>query len=322
MINKIITMPKVELHLHLDGSLSIPLARKINDESINNLCNKMIAPSSCKDLTEYLDKFAYPNKLLCNKINIKLFTKELIRYLTEQNVIYAEIRFSITKIMENGLNGEEILDTMIGVINESSIKVNLILCLMRGDTFENNANVIKLANAYLGKGVGGVDLAGDEINYPFNNYIELFNLVREFNIPYTIHSGEVTETDLIEVLNYGTKRIGHGIKCINNTELMNKIIEQDILLEVCPTSNVHTKNVDNYLNHPIKKLMNNNVKVCLNTDNVTVSNISLINEYLKLYNMFGFNLDDFKKMNLNAINYAFISESEKEELRRKIEDFN
>ena len=86
-------------------------------------------------------------------------------------------------------------------------------------------------------------------------------------------------------------------------------------MEICPNSNIDTKNIDNYTKHPVKVLYDDDIKICINTDNRTVSNISLTDEYINLVNILGFTYNDLINMNLNAIDYCFISEKEKQELR-------
>ena len=194
------------------------------------------------------------------------------------------------------------------------MKTNLILCMRRGESFSYNKKVIDLANEYLGKGVVAVDLVGDEEHFPFKDYESLFKICNYANIPVTIHAGEVTKRDILDIIPY-TKRIGHGIKIYDDDELINLIKEKNILLEVCPNSNLDTKNISDYSNHPIKKLYENGVRVSINTDNKTVSNITLKEEYQNLYKYLNFTYDDFVKMNLNAIDSAFITLDEKENLK-------
>ena len=189
--------------------------------------------------------------------------------------------------------------------------------MRRGESIDNNMRVIELANKYLNKGVVAVDLVGDEDNYPFVDYKYLFNVCKYANIPVTIHAGETTKRDILETINY-TKRLGHGIKIFDDEELIREVIKNNCLLEVCPNSNLDTKNILDYYHHPIRILYDKCVKVCINTDNRTVSNISLNEEYINLIKYLGFTTKDFLKMNLNAIDGAFISIKEKEELKKII----
>ena len=147
----------------------------------------------------------------------------------------------------------------------------------------------------------------------------LFSLAKEKNIPFTIHAGENGSASEVEkAIKVGAKRIGHGIHSISDLKVLDLIQEKDVLLEICPTSNVQTNAVDIYANHPIKKLYQHHIALSINTDNRTVSNISLTEEYQKLYKTFSFLLNDYQEMNKKAILHSFLSDEEKEELLKKL----
>jgi len=179
---------------------------------------------------------------------------------------------------------------------------------------------VKLAKKYLNKGVCAIDLAGAEGLYETKNFEKLFEVAKDYNIPFTIHAGEADGIKSIEsALSFGTKRIGHGIRIIEDESVLEILKEKHIPLEICPTSNVQTNVVSAYQEHPIKSLFDRGVIVTVNTDNRTVSNISLTDEYLKLINNFNFSLDDIKKMNIDAIKHSFLDNTQKEKLLEEFE---
>ena len=308
-------MKKVELHLHLDGSVrptTISELLNISIEEARKLSSVSLKENSLKD---YLDKFDIPLKIMQTKENLMRISKELALDLLKDNVIYAEIRFAPNKHLENGLTLDEVITSILKGLKEVPIKTNLILCMMRGDSYAKNLEIIKYAKKYLGKGVVGIDLAGNEAAYPVNNYQELFAIARKENIPFTIHAGEGDGAlSIINAINLGAKRIGHGVRAIESTEALNLLKEKDITLEVCPKSNLDTKMYNKLESHPIKKLLDKGVKVTINTDNRTVSNITLEETYKELKETFHFSKEDFINMNKRAIECAFISEKEKQEL--------
>lgn len=318
-LKEIQKLPKVELHLHLDGSLSLDLAKKLTNKSLNELKEEMIAKDKCESLTEYLTKFDTPISLMQTKENLTLAAQTLVNDLALQNVVYAEVRFAPMFHTQQGLTYEEIVEAVLNGLNKNSnIKVNLILCLMRGFPEENNLKTIEVAKKYLNKGVCAIDLAGDEIKYPTSTYLKYFEIAKKENIPFTIHAGESRGADEVDVaISTGTKRIGHGIHSIEDINVINKVRDNNVLLEVCPTSNIQTNSIDTYKKHPINDLYHMGVQISINTDNSTVSNISLSEEYLKLHTTFNFTKDDFNKINVMAINHAFITEKEKEILLKK-----
>ena len=208
MLEDIKKMPKVELHLHLDGSVGLETASKLSGLSLDSVREKMVATDKCKDLNEYLTKFDFPLSLMQTKENLKLIARELALSLHKQNVIYAEVRFAPSFHTKNGLTEAEVVEAVMSGMKEVSIKINLILCLMRGASFEENLKTVETAKLYLNKGVGGVDLAGAEAIYPTSEYSLLFKKVREENIPFTIHAGEASGIQSIgAALDFGAKRI-------------------------------------------------------------------------------------------------------------------
>ena len=308
-------MSKVELHLHLDGSISPELASKLANLPIKQVEAKMIASEKCNDLTEYLTNFDFPITLMQTKENLKLIAQDLVKRLEEENIIYAEIRFAPMFHTKEGLSYDEVITSVLAALSKAKIKTNLILCLMRGASDKDNWDTLKAAMKFINKGVCAIDLAGDEKRYPTYLYEKYFAEAKRCNIPFTIHAGEAGGFDEIDkALEFGAKRIGHGVHSIENINTYNRLITQNILLELCPTSNVKTGVVSTYSMHPIKKMYDDKMLVSINTDNSTVSNVSLTEEYIKLYKAFNFTLQDFKKMNEMAITHAFISEEEKEKL--------
>ena len=306
-------IPKVELHLHLDGSVRLDTASKLTGKSIEEVRSLMIAKEKCHDLNEYLTKFNLANEIMQSQENLTRIAKELVEDLKKDNVIYAEVRFAPLLHTKKGLTGEKVIEAVLLGLKDEDLKVNLILCMMRQFSFEDNLKTIELASKYLDKGVVAIDLAGAEALYPTANFERLFQIAKDKNIPFTIHAGEADGKDsILSAINFKTKRIGHGVRCIEDNETLNIIKKNNITLEVCPTSNIQTGIFENYYDHPIKKLYDMNVLVTINVDNMTVSNIDLTQEYEKLVKIFNLNIEDLKKINLNAIDAAFLTDKEKQ----------
>lgn len=310
-------MKKIELHLHLDGSVQIDTIKKIKNTS-DDIKSKLIAKDKCNNLSEYLEKFDLPIECMQTKDNLKLIAKELVDYLEKENVIYSEIRFAPMFHTKKGLTYESVVESVLeGLKSNNKVKTNLILCMMRGALESDNIHTIEVCEKYLNKGVCALDLAGAEDKYPLSNYVSLFEIIRKKNIPFTIHAGENGDyNEVLLAIRLGAKRIGHGIHAIDDANTLNLLKEKNILLEICPTSNVQTNSVSEYKDHPIYKLYKNDIKVCINTDNKTVSNITLSEEYNKLLNTFPITENDLINMNINAINASFLSIEEKEQLKK------
>ena len=318
----------IDLHLHLDGSLSVKTVKELaalqnieipEDEA--ELLKLLRINDDCKDLTEYLEKFAFPGKLLQTKEAIAISVYNLQEELKEQGLIHAEIRFAPQLHTLQGLSQREVIEAAIDGLNRSDFSAELILCCMRGnDNHEANLETVKLAKDYIGKGACCIDIAGAEALFPTENFEDLFALARELEIPFTIHAGEADgPKSVYKALEYGTKRLGHGVRSLEDPALIEKIVSEGITLELCPTSNLHTCMFPTMEEYPLRKLMEAGVKVTINTDNMTVSNINLAKEFGKLIAAFDLTDEEIKGFAKNSVAACFASEETKKVLLEKIE---
>ena len=310
-------MKKIELHLHLVGSLDIDYAKELVGR---NVYNEMVS-SRDGSLAQYLEKFYLPDELMTDYNVIVEFSYRLAKQLEKEDVIYAEIRFCPTSHNKNISVDRVITGIREGLSRVPTVKTNLIFCMRRNYSFDENLEIIKLAKKYLGNGCCAIDLVGDEASYETKYFQELFEIARDWNIPFTIHAGEVGSYEsVLEAIKFGAKRIGHGIRSIDDNDTIRALIDNNVYLEVCPDSNLDTKAVNSINEHPVKWLDAAGVLITINTDNRTVSDTSLEHEYSLLRNHLGFTDDDILRFNLNAINAAFISDAEKTELRNRLLD--
>ncbi len=315
-----------DIHLHLDGALSpeviIKIAKEENLELPSydpiELKKYLSVTEECKSLNEYLEKFDLPNVVLQTKYGLKEATNDLLERLAKQGLKYVEVRMAPQLSTNKGLNQYEVVETLLEVINNSqevhSIKSNLILCLMRGAPIGKNITTVEVAKKYLGKGVVAIDLAGAEALFPNEQHMEEFKLARYYGIPFTIHAGEASDYKSVEsALNMGAVRIGHGIHSLENPNTIKRLVENKIPLEICPTSNLDTKTVNNIHQLRIFELLKYGVIVTINTDDPTVSDTTLADEFNLLKEM-GLSIDDAKQIAINTINSSFMSNAEKIDL--------
>lgn len=317
-------LPKVELHIHLDGSVRVSTVSELLKMDYKEVYRQMVCSETEKSLTDYLTKFELPIRVMQTKENLIRITKEVLEDLKKEHVIYVEMRFAPLFHTKLGLTQSEVVEAVLmGIKQTDGIICNLVLCCMRSDLLFQNINnfeTVKVAEKYLGRGVVGLDLAGDESKYPTKAFQNLFLKVNEIGIPYTIHAGEASDYHSIEdALLCKSKRIGHGIAATQNELLMKKLREEKILLEVCIQSNVDTKVILEKKDHPVGKLYQNCL-VSINTDNRTVSQTTLTKEYQDLIKFFGFHIEDLKKCNIHAIEGSFLSSADKEKLKTIIEE--
>lgn len=313
-------LPKVELHIHLDGSVRVKTVAELLKLEEDIVRKQMVCDRNIASLTEYLEKFELPIAVMQTKENLKRITKEVLEDLKEEHVIYVELRFAPLLHIKKGLSQQEVVEAVIEGLEEvKGITCRLILCCMRDKKVEN-LETIKVAQKFKNSYVVALDLAGDESRYPTYLFQDLFLKAKKLGIPYTIHAGEASDYHSIEeALLLGASRIGHGVAAIQNQTIMEELYKKHILLEICPQSNVDTKLVSEKQNHPVKQLYSNCL-ISINTDNRTVSQITLTKEYEDLIKIFGFTIEDIKQCNLNAICYSFLKQKEKEILKKQIEE--
>lgn len=319
----------IDLHLHFDGSLPVKSvweqAKKqgivLGADSPEALREKMVCPADCQSLNEYLEKFDLPLSVLQTKDGIRECMQDLIAELEEEGMLYAEIRFAPQLHRQKGLTQEEVLLAALEGVKaataDTTLKVQLILCCMRGaDNEAANLETVELTARYLNQGVCACDLAGAEALFKTENFEALFARANALGVPFTIHAGEADGAESIRTaLRFGAKRIGHGVRAVEDAALISELMERDVALECCPISNVQTKAVASIEVHPIKEFLYRGLKVTVNTDNRTVSQTTIAGEIRFLREHLGLTVEEERQLYLNAADAAFLSRKEREGLK-------
>lgn len=322
----------IDLHLHLDGSLEsgelTELARlsKVSllttDE--NELRHLMTVGETCGSLTEYLEKFALPLQVLQTWPALSRAVSLLLARLERQGLLYAEIRFAPQLHGAKGLSQEDAIraacEGLAAGCAGRRIRAGLILCCMRGDQTEAaNRETVRLAAAYLGKGVCALDLAGDETHYPTALYSDLLRRARLQQVPLTVHAGEAAGADSVrEALEIGALRIGHGIRSAEDPAVMERIRKDKIRLELCYSSNLQTGAAAGLEEYPLRRLLESGLCVTINTDNMTVSGTDLRKEYLRVQRDFGLTESQLQSLAEQGARSSFLPEAERERLCEKV----
>jgi adenosine deaminase len=327
-------MPKIELHCHLDGSVRpetiIDIAKRdgIDIPSFNKeeMRGELIAPLDCESLDEYLEKFSIPNAVMQSKENLKRITFELYEDAAKEHVKYMEVRFAPLLHTRKGLSVEEIIESVIEGMNEAEeqfdIKGNIILCCMRTMSAESAFEVVRKGKNFLGKGVVAVDLCASEEEGFCGEFIEPIALARDYGYRVTIHAGETgIGRNVLEAVEWlGAERIGHGVYITEYPEAYQIVKEKQIVLEICPTSNVQTKAVKHFRDHPLYDFHKDGIKITINTDNRTVSDTTMTKECDLVWNEFAMNDEDYREIYMNSVEASFASDEVKEGLKRCLLD--
>lgn len=325
----------IDLHLHLDGSVPYQTVRKLlakGGKSLPeaDLRKRLSVSPDCRNLDEYLDKFDFPLSLMQTADNLRLIVRELLEELRGQGLVYVEIRFAPQRHTETLTQTEAVQAVLDGRDDfyawqkgqaGNDLHVNFLLCLMRPvGQDEANWETVRVAKEFKDQGVAGLDLAGPENEEVANHkYAPFFQQAREWGIPYTIHAGEsMGPESMREALALGTKRIGHGIRCQEDPSLVKELAEDGITLECCASSNLNTKVFDQIAEYPLRSMLGQNLRVTLNTDNMTVSATDLPREY-QLMEEQGLTKSEEKQLYLNSVRAAFASQEEKDRLLALLE---
>jgi adenosine deaminase len=322
------SLPKAELHCHLDGSMRvstiIELAKeqkvKLPKETAEELTEILAVGMNCKSLEEYLKPFDITCSVLQTAESLIRATYELAEDCAKENIWYLEIRFSPILHINKGLKLTQVVDAVLEGKKKAekafNIKVGIIICGLRHITPSISLTLAELAVAYKNRGVVGFDLAGAEDGFPAKDHKDSFYLIINNNINTTVHAGEAYGPESIhQALHYiSANRIGHGTRLLEDGDLLNYVNDHRIPLEMCITSNLQTKAVESPEKHPVKFYFDLGIRVTINTDNRLISNTTLTDEYMLAIEKFGFTSNELKYLILNGFKSAFLPLKEKVDL--------
>lgn len=324
--------PKLDLHLHLDGSVPpetlFQLAKEqsvpVPGETLAGYLEYIRRCAQCGSVNEYLKMFDLPVAVMQDGNSLTRVTRELICLLYRQNLAYAEIRFAPQLHTRKGLSQAGAVEAVLagreqGLKECPGFDVGILCCMMcigpETANWKENAETVEMTRAYLDRGVVGLDLAGAEGIVPLKNFAPLFRRAAELGIPCTCHAGDSQGPDTVrDAMDFGARRIGHGHHIYDDPELVRRAIREGITIEVCPTSNIQCMTQPSYGQHPAKKLLDMGLNVTINTDNMTFAGVDLEAEYGHCLGEMGFTPEDLVKMSENSIRAAFLPQEKKKAL--------
>ena len=318
--------PKVELHLHLDCSLSFKALRQLSPSAtLEEYEREYVLPHKCADLVDYVNRANKGAALMQTREQLQLVTQDLYDQLAEDNVVYAEIRFAPHLHLEGGMTPEEVVECVVkaadDAIKRTGIEGGVILCTLRHYSEERSLEVADLVRKFKATRVVGLDIAADEKGHPVDNHIKAFRHAKKHHINCTAHAGEARGPESVwETLSaFAPARIGHGVRSVEDKTLLDHLKDRRIHLEICPTSNVQTNVYDRLEDHRLDEIYRYGVSMSINTDARAISGTTLAGEYEKLNLLFGWRLEHFKRCNLEAIAHAFASDDVKDRVRKLLE---
>ncbi len=332
--NLIQSLPKAELHCHLDGSIRvetiIDLAKKqkVKLPTFNNslLKSQLSIGKNIGTLEEYIDRFNITLSVMQTPESLERTSYELAEDCHKDGVRYLEVRYSPILHISKGMTMvESVRNVILGLgraERDFGIQCGIIICGIRHISPKVSLELADLAVQFKNKGVVGYDLAGAEENFPAKHHQEAFELILKNNINTTLHAGEAYGPDSIHqaIHNCGAHRIGHGTRLQENSDLMKYVNDHRIPLEICLNSNIHTKSITKLEHHPFPKYFKNHLRVTINTDNRLISDTTLTDEYLTAIKFYQLNPHDIRTVIINGFKSAFLPHLERRLLIKKIVD--
>ena len=325
--NSIRALPKAELHRHLDGSIRLQTVADIAawhnlDLGISadeDLAAKARITTPMKDLQTVLDSFATIQQVLCSYEAIERIAFENVEDAYRDGIHLIELRFappfiSAGKELDNDEIIEAVLDGITRGMSRYPIQVGLIGILVRSMDLEINRLAAADLNRYAGSRyrnadrICGFDLADAEDRSRPEDFLSMVQRAREAGLGITIHSGENTSAAAVErsLDLFEPARIGHGIRAWGDEKLLQRIRMQEVMLEVCPTSNWLTRSVSALEDHPLPHLYRSAVAVSINSDDPNLFGIDLVHEYELCARLYGFTETDFMRINRQTVEHSFL----------------
>jgi adenosine deaminase len=317
--------PKIELHLHLDCSLSYravsALAPSVTREEYER---DYIAPARCANLADFLTRAPKGFLLMQTEDALRLVMEDVFQQLIDDGVIYAEIRFAPLLHSGQGLSAERVVEVAERaadrLILETGTQAGLILCTLRHFTEAQSMLTAELVQKFRGSRVVALDLAGGKAGFPLDAHIGAYRYAREHGLFRTAHAGEGLGPESVwETLRLlDPQRIGHGTRSIEDPKLVEHLRTKRIHLELCPTSNVQIiPSLRSMEEHPIDRLYRAGVSLNINSDSRMLTPTTLTKEYETVQRVFYWTEQDLLHANLMGLDSAFVGGEPKEWLRNR-----
>jgi adenosine deaminase len=329
--NELQSLPKCELHRHLDGSIRIQTIREIAQRhqldlgcSLDELEERATISKPKGSLDEVLQSFSIMQRALCCYDAIKRVAFENVEDAYRDGVKLLELRFAPTFISKgkDTLHNDEIIEAVLDGIGlgmkSYEIEVGLIGIIPRSNKHSYTENLLATEDLIRyaggahshGERLCGFDLADDEMSIPHSKFVPLVDMARASGLGITIHTGENSNARCVEqsINLYKPDRIGHGIRAIDSDVLVESIGSRDILLELCVTSNWLTHSVSSLEEHPLPRFYEAGIPISINSDDPQLMNIDLVHEYEICHQHFALAASDFIQINRDAVLHSFLPE--------------
>lgn len=316
-------LPKVELHLHLEGAIPYgalwELVQKYGgDASVPNE-DLLRRRFEYRDFAHFIETWRWKNQFLREYEDFTFVAEAVARDLSGQNIRYAEVFYSPPDFKRHGLGAQRITEAIRkGLDAVESIEVGLVVDLVRDSGPRGAEITLAEVNEVKQLGVIGTGLGGSEQKFPPGPFETVFRRARHLGFHTTAHAGEAAGPESIwgAIRSLRVDRIGHGTRAEEDEALVGYLVEQQIPLEVCPVSNVRTGAVASYEAHPVRRYFERGVVLSINTDDPKMFGNSLAEEYALLVEKKGFTMAEIKQLILDGIEMSWMPEEKKQQMAR------
>lgn len=319
-------LPKVELHLHLDCSLSYrAVSRLAPAVTPEDYARDYVAPARCTNLADFLSRAPRGFRLMQSEDSLRIATEDLFEQLVEDGVVYAEIRFAPLLHTALGLTAEHVVAIVEREVERLSgvtgIEANAILCTLRHFSEEQSLKTVRLVEQFRGSRVVALDLAGDEAGFPLDAHLSAYRYARKKGLSRTAHAGEACGPESVwQTLQLlAPQRIGHGTRSCEDVRLVEYLRASGIHLELCPSSNLQIiPSIADWPEHPIARLYKSGVFLSVSTDTRMLTPTTLTREYEGLQRTFGWSGEEFLRINQMGVDAAFANDATKVRIRERL----
>lgn len=317
-------LPKVELHVHLEGSIRPQTLRELAEKNRVDLPGGVEAVYRFADFQGFLEAYMRCAACLCEQEDFRRVTYELLCDEAAQGIRYCEVFLSSMQHLRRDFDFECIMQGIRSGYEaaraEYGIRMGVIFDHGRQFGVEAGRRVLELALATRSYGVIGLSIGGDEKEGPPEAFAEIFAQARAAGLHLTAHAGEVCGPESIwgAIRSLGVRRIGHGIRAVEDPELMRYLRRERIFLDICPTSNLRTGAVSSLKEHPVRRLFDAGIPITLSSDDPALFQTSLLQEYLLLVEHLGFTQEEIRQIALNGVRASFLPAGEKTTLEKEI----
>ncbi|MCC7161122.1 MAG: adenosine deaminase [Anaerolineae bacterium] len=322
-------MPKVELHVHLEGAIRpetlLQLSRRNNVPLPYDNVEDLRQWYVFRDFPHFVEIYVKLSSCIRTADDLELIAREFLEGQADQNIRYSEPTYTAYTIFQHcGIS----FDDQFAALNRArrwaeqtlGVSMNLIVDIAREVTPEIGMVTAEQVVKHYGNGVCALGLGGYELGHPPEKFQDAFALVNAAGIPCILHAGETGGADSIwsalRVAN--SRRIGHGVRCLDDESLVEYLREHQIPLEVSPTSNVCLNVAPSIAQHPIQTMLERGLYVTLNSDDPPMFNTTLTNEFIICAETFDWGKFLLEKLTMNAVRASLLSDADKAELERSI----